>query len=197
MMHVCRRTLGQAYRRETGFTIIELMVVILVSAVLVAFASPLFLDVRERSVVRGASGDLVAAVTQAKLEAAKRNNDVTVSVRGSGAAWCVGLQVGQTGCNCLTSTCDIDQIKTSQLNGARLLAAADFNASGGAGTGSTDFTIDPRLGMLLGLGSGGTLVLRSPSDRWDYRVQFNLSSTAQTRLCSPSGARTLSEYPSC
>lgn len=174
-----------------------MMIAILVAAILVALAAPTYIDVRERSIVRGAVGDLVAAVTQAKLEAAKRNDSVTVSVRGGpGAAWCIGLQKGATGCDCLTATCDVDQVNTVALNGARLLTAADFNSSGG-GPGSTDFTIDPRMGMLLNLGSGGTLVVRSPSDNWDFRVQFNLSSTAQTSLCTPSGGRALSDYASC
>jgi prepilin-type N-terminal cleavage/methylation domain-containing protein len=182
--------------RNRGFTIVELMVTLAVAAILVALAVPTYRDVRERSIVRGASGDLVALVTQAKFEAAKRNDYVTMSVRGSGSSWCIGLQIGTTGCDCSTDTCNITQVNTSELNGARLLAAADFNDPGG-GKGTTDVTIDPRLGMLKDLGTGGSIVVRSPSDNWDFRVQFNLSSAAKTNLCSPSGGRSLSDYPSC
>lgn len=184
--------------RIGGFTVIELMITILVAAVLIALAAPLYKEVRERSIVLGATGDLAAAFQQAKLEAAKRNDFVTVSVRGpAGAAWCIGVQSGATGCNCLNTTCDINQVNATQLNGARLLAAADFNIPSGGGAGSTDVTIDPRLGMIRNLGSGGSLVVRSPSDNWDFRLQFNLSSTAQTSLCSPTGGRPLSENSSC
>ena len=43
----------------------------------------------------GASADLAAAFQQAKLEAAKRNDFVTVSVHGlAGAAWCIGWSRG-------------------------------------------------------------------------------------------------------
>lgn len=181
--------------RHRGFTVVELMVTLGVSAVLVALAAPLYKEVRERSIVRGASGDLVAAFQQAKLEAAKRNDYVTVSVRGSGSAWCVGLQTGATGCDCLNATCTVTQVNADALNGARLKDAADFNDTGGGG--STDVTIDPRLGMIRNLGSGGSLIVRSPSDAWDFRVQFNLSSAAQTNLCSPAVGRPLSEYAKC
>jgi len=186
--------------RHSGFTVVELMVTILVSAVLVALAAPLYKEVRERSIVRGATGDLIAAFQQAKLEAAKRNDYVTVSVHGSGSAWCIGVQTGATGCDCLATTCTVTQVNADSLNGARLLAAADFNDTGGGG--STDVTIDPRLGMIRDfatgtLGTGGSLVLASPSTAWDFRVQFNLSSAAQTNLCSPSAGRPLTEYAKC
>lgn len=176
---------------QFGFSLIELMIVLAVAVIFVVMAAPMYVDFRERSVVRGAAGDLVAMTQRAKLEAAKRNNFVTVSVRGSGSAWCIGLQTTSTGCDCLSATCDIDQINTVSLNGARLLSAASFNG------GSTDFSIDPRLGMLSGLAAGGSLVIQSPSNRWDYRLQFNLTSTAQTNLCSPAGGRALSDYASC
>lgn len=182
---------------QSGFTLVELLVTIAVVTIFAVLAVPMFVDVRERAIVRGAAGDLVTAVARARFEAAKRNDYVTVSVRGSGSAWCIGLQAGTTGCDCASTTCNIDQVSTSQLNGARLLSAANFNASSG-GSGSTDFSIDPRMIMLQNLAPGGSLVVRSPSDTWDYRVQFNLSSTAKTQLCSPSGAKhVLSDYPSC
>ncbi len=179
--------------RQWGFTLVELMVTLAVVVIFALMAAPLFVEMRERSIVRGAAGDLVAAVAQAKFEAAKRNSFVTVSIRGSGSAWCIGVQTTATGCNCLNSTCDISQFNTSDLNRAKLLAPASFNSAA-----TTDFTIDPRLGMLRNLDTGGTLVVRSPSDTWDYRLQFNLSPTAQTKLCTPTGGKhALSDYPSC
>jgi type IV fimbrial biogenesis protein FimT len=196
-MHFAQSGIYLRGARRNGFTIVELMITIAVAAVFVALAAPAYIETRQRSIVRGAAAALVGAVTQAKMEAAKRNDFVTVSVRGSVSAWCIGLQAGATGCDCLSATCDIDQVGTANLDGARLLAAADFNDAGGGGGGSTDVTIDPRLGMLRNLDTGGALVLRAPSDNWDFRVQFNLSSTAQTKLCTPTGGRKLSDVPPC
>jgi type IV fimbrial biogenesis protein FimT len=177
----------------SGFSLIELLVTISVVAIMLGLAVPTFSDVREKSIVRGAAGDLLALVTQAKLEAAKRNDFVTVSVRGSGSSWCVGLQTGLTGCNCANTTCNVSQLGATAYNGARLLAAANFG-----GTPTTDFSIDPRMGMLRGMTGGGSLVVRSPSDGWDYRVQFTVTATAQASLCAPTGGKhSLSDYPPC
>lgn len=201
-MSFCRNRRAASQRSAGGFTLIELMITVVISVVLLVMAVRLFTDVREKAIVRGAVGSLAAMGQRAKLEAAKRNNFVTVSVRGSGSAWCIGLQTTAVGCDCLSSTtCDIDQVSTKMLNGARLLAAANFaggsvDSSGTAVT--TDFTIDPRLGMLNGLPAGGSVTVLSPSANWDYRVTFNLSSTAQVQLCQPTGGgHTLSDYPSC
>ena len=184
-------------RVARGFTLIELMVTVAITVVLLVLVARSFTEFREKAIVRGAAGDLMALVAQAKLEAAKRNDFVTVSVRGSGSAWCIGLQKGITGCDCTSTTlCDISQLSTGSFNGAKLDAAANFG-----GSPATDFSIDPRVGMLRNLSGGGSVLLRSPSDRWDYRVQFNLTATAQTNLCAPTGGSAgkhkLSDYPSC
>ena len=176
-----------------GFTLIELMITLAIALILTVMAASLFIDVRERTIARGAADSLVSAVAQAKLEAARRNDFITVSVRGSGNAWCIGLQSGTTGCDCTSATCNVTQVSTGDLSGARLLAAADFGT-----TPATDFSIDPRLGMLKNLTGGGSIIVQSARDSWDYRVRFTVTSTAQTQLCVPTGGKhVLSSYPSC
>ena len=69
---------------------------------------------------------------------------------------------------------------------------ADFNIPSGGGAGSTDVTIDPRLGMIkdnlrLPRRLAGPALTQWTA--WDFRLQFNLSSSAQTSLCSPTGGR--------
>ena len=114
-----------------GFTLIELMITLAIALILTVMAASLFIDVRERTIARGAADSLVSAVAQAKLEAARRNDFITVSVRGSGNAWCIGLQSGTTGCDCTSATCNVTQVSTGDLSGARLLAAADFGTDAG------------------------------------------------------------------
>jgi prepilin-type N-terminal cleavage/methylation domain-containing protein len=182
------------HRNSSGFTLVELVIALLIAAILVAMAAPAYVDLRERTIVRGAADNLVSSVAQAKLEAARRNDYITVSVRGSGNTWCIGLQSGTTGCDCTSATCNVTQVNTIDLSGAKLLAAANFATTPTA----TDFSIDPHLGMLRNLAGGGSVTLRSPTDSWDYRVQFNLSATGQTQLCVPTGGKhVLSSYPSC
>ena len=52
--------------REEGFTLIELMVVVLIIAILIAIAIPTFLGARERAQDRGAQSSLRNALTAAK-----------------------------------------------------------------------------------------------------------------------------------
>lgn len=54
-------------QREDGFTLIELMVVVLIIAILIAIAIPTFLGARERAQDKGAQSDLRNALTAAKV----------------------------------------------------------------------------------------------------------------------------------
>ena len=53
--------------REDGFTLIELMVVVLIIAILLAIAIPTFLGARQRAQDRAAQSDLRNALTAAKV----------------------------------------------------------------------------------------------------------------------------------
>ena len=54
-------------RDDKGFTLIELMVVVLIIAILIAIAIPTFLGARERAQDRGAQSNLRNALTAAKV----------------------------------------------------------------------------------------------------------------------------------
>lgn len=63
MLDTLRRRLG---KNEEGFTLIELMVVVLIIAILIAIAIPTFLGAQNRARDRGAQSDLRNALTAAK-----------------------------------------------------------------------------------------------------------------------------------
>ena len=63
MLEAMRKRLG---RDEEGFTLIELMVVVLIIAILVAIAVPTFLGARKKAQDRGAQSNLRNALTAAK-----------------------------------------------------------------------------------------------------------------------------------
>lgn len=54
-------------RRDEGFTLVELMVVVLIIAILIAIAIPTFLGARERAQDRAVQSDLRNALTAAKV----------------------------------------------------------------------------------------------------------------------------------
>src|SRR3954462_4343507 len=56
-------------KEDEGFTLIELMVVVLIIAILIAIAIPTFLGAQDRARDRGAQSDLRNALTAAKTVA--------------------------------------------------------------------------------------------------------------------------------
>lgn len=83
-----------AIRRYTeGFTLLELMTVILVVAVGVVLALPSFREITLRSTTTAIGNDLVGAFAQARAEAVKRGVFVAVVAKSGGSEWSSGWDV--------------------------------------------------------------------------------------------------------
>lgn len=194
-----------------GFSLVELMITIAVLAIFVAIAAPTFEDLRERSAVRGASEGFVGLLAQARFESARRNQPVSVAIARDGDNWCAGAVLGAaTGCDCFAKNpaaptyCALGQFPAQDNNDARsgrdqaiegnrrtrLLADPDFNGDG-------VLTFDPKLGMLTDIADAGTIVLRSPSNAYDFRLAMTISPAGRTWSCVPAGARPLPGYKAC
>jgi len=82
-------------RSAPGFTIIELMIVMVIVGVMVALAGPNIRDLMIRIRVKAAASDLHSSLILARSEAIKRNN-VTQVVPVSAANWAQGWSVQTT-----------------------------------------------------------------------------------------------------
>lgn len=71
------------YRKQSGVTLIELLVTIGVVGVLMLIAVPSFQSYIGTQRLRSASSDIVAALNIARSEAVKRNTDITIEVADS------------------------------------------------------------------------------------------------------------------
>lgn len=69
---------------QRGFTLVELLMVLLVTAVLLAVAAPSLASLRERMATLEAFHALTAALAQARMSAIERGHPVTVCPSGDG-----------------------------------------------------------------------------------------------------------------
>lgn len=79
-------------RRSAGFTLVEMMAVVSIMAIMLAFAVPGMRDLLEAQRLRSVTFDLVADLTLARNEALKRGAGVTVAPLGDGD-WSGGWRV--------------------------------------------------------------------------------------------------------
>ena len=81
------------YRRQAGFTLAELLIVVAIIGILGAFAVPSFNNMMVNERIKSASFDVTAALTQARSEAIKQNGAVTITPTSGTAAWAGGWTV--------------------------------------------------------------------------------------------------------
>lgn len=182
-------------RAARGFTLVELMVSIAVLSILVVMAMPSFVEFRERIVVRGAGDQLVSAWANARLEALKRNQPVSVTIRNSGTNLCIGASTGTASCDCFTvNACNVSQYPQAQSDwsgvtmvGKPTLGPTDTDDIGLA-------VIDPKRGYLTNASDLGGASIQSPGGQ-KYRLRFHVDRWARAYLCAPTDSPlTLPDY---
>ncbi|NQZ52868.1 MAG: prepilin-type N-terminal cleavage/methylation domain-containing protein [Piscirickettsiaceae bacterium] len=168
-------------QKQKGFTLIELMVVVVILGVLVAIAFPSFVETLDRRKLKGAGDKLFADLLFAKTEAIKRNTPVRITFKGNGATWCYGI-AENVACDCTAADCVIDGVSkvvnqddysaAVSVDGTASFAADDANAF-------TSFT------PLRGAANAGNLQFSIASGA---ELRVVVSSFGRVRLCSDTGA---------
>lgn len=81
--------------RQTGFSLVEMMVVVAILVILTSMGLPAYRNMIEVQRARDAASDLHASLTLARSEALKRNTSVTITP--TGGDWAQGWQIDNPG----------------------------------------------------------------------------------------------------
>lgn len=191
-----------------GFTLIELMVTVGVMLILLMIAMPSFEGLRQRSAIRGSAEQVLGFWNQARLEAAKRNALVKVSVSqsGGGAEFCLGAATtadpaDATACDCfetVTSDSDYCNVARFPADQSEWKGVTLSGVTLGGGTDLTDIepaVIESKRTNLVVAGDDGSISLLGPPGRFSYRVNLRVDRFGRAMLCeSTSATHHLSDY---
>ncbi len=84
---------------QSGFTLLELMITVIVLGIVVATAIPAFGDMFERQRLNGAARDMYGFLLHARNEAIKKSTDIHVTITQNEAGeWFVGMTDKATAC---------------------------------------------------------------------------------------------------
>ena len=83
--------------RETGFTLVELMVALAIVTIAVGLAMPSYLQWHAQSQLRQATSEIATQLTIARMAAMNRNRSVDVTVQSSGGAVHVSAVTSSSG----------------------------------------------------------------------------------------------------
>lgn len=179
--------------RSKGLTIIELLVVVIITAVLASIAMPSFTDLIRKKRVEGIAGELSTDIQLGRTEAVQRNQSVQLTL-GSGCyvvhalGSIVSSPVSTTSCSQGANSVigsGQTEIKTVQIPTD---AATILSPSAGS------ILFDPIRGTAT-ITSASTMTISSSVSSW--RLQVVLAAIGRSYVCSPSGAGYISGYPEC
>ena len=193
-------------RQTSGFTLIELVIVMVIVAIGVALAVPTFRAIFEKRQLTSATEQISAFMGFVQGEAIKRNEDVIVNIRRSDHdTWCIGATLGTTACDCTEDDdtqpdfCDIEDIPY-RLEHADVVSSPNFDlmhqmALNGSGTSNASFSYDPIRGTLLNL---ETINFQLHTDSREHQLEVEISPTGRVSICTaPEPKLPLKQYPTC
>jgi type IV fimbrial biogenesis protein FimT len=206
-------------RRQSGFTLVELMVTLAVLVILAMLAIPSYSDFYVKSRLRGATDDVVSLLNASRINSTKLQRQINVSINSS--SWCAGAVVEDgpvagsgaamalantpCACNCsaTTDTCLVDsseaRVCSSAYSGVTVTSVTnDIKYTSSAPNGG-GVTFNPKLGAVTDSSgnfpppSTPCLVLAAGK----YSTQITVSPLGQVLVCVPSTSTFIPGYPSC
>ena len=172
--------------RNSGFTMIEMMVVLVVAAVLATLVVPSFREMLARSRLEGVASEFFTDLQYTRSEAVARNANVGLVTGAAGTCYTIYQESNPAagGCNCAsTPAC---------TGGPTEIKTANFAGTGASATPNRTFLFEPVRGSLTG---GATTQADLSSSAGVGQLRAEVLAIGRVKTCSPSG--TIKGYPSC
>lgn len=166
--------------KSKGFTLVEMLVVVMVSAIGLMIALPTFTSTMNDLSLRSTTERLISDLTYARSEAVKNKTTMYIDIDDS-TNWCYGID-DDAGCDCsVADNCEINSV-------TKIIPSTNFTGTTITANGFTDddFEFDGIRGMS---DDSGSIVL----SRDGRSVTVTVGLTGQISACSDSIGR----YPDC
>lgn len=198
-------------RQSPGFTLIELVIVMVIVAIGVALAVPTFRDTIEKRQLTSSAEYIATFMSLSKSNAVKHNRDVIVNMRRTDLdTWCIGATLGSVACNCFetdpanTLFCDIEGV-AQRLDQAAVISNASYELMfqmnlNDTATANGNFIFDPVRGTLVDLDTVNIQMHTNEGSgaNKNYQLEVDILPTGRVSICTASGRkRLLRRYPEC
>jgi len=179
-------------KRVLGFTLIELMVTVAVIITLLVLALPSFFSMRQRAALRGAAEETASLWSQARFEAAKRNEMVKFGVFTSGTDYCIGAAItddadDEDPCDCFDATaCDVAKFPSDQGEWRSVTLSGTPTLGNGVGANKAVVVLDPKRSALTESADAGGITFNGPPGGSSYSLSLLIDQFGRGVLCEPS-----------
>jgi len=197
-----------------GFTLVELMITIVISAIALTLAVPSWENLVQRRQLTSAAEELASFLTYTQSQAIKSNQEITVTIKrnSGGTAWCVGAidedtkaANGLDHCECDAAVGDSTQCAIDGEVSRVLDANFEKFTMSGSQVGNTDsldfnFNFDPVRGLKVaddGTVDGNTHEVTLASANGHWSLQVDISVTGRVNVCNPDADMEVPGFDSC
>lgn len=181
---------------QKGVTLIELMIIVVITAILLALAVPAFTNTIDRQRLKSVTEVMLSDLELMKLESIKRNKSVFLSLRNDSSStgdWCYGLSEAAA-CDCKSTNCTIDGaskvVSYTDYKGTKILAPTTTSPT------PFSFTVEQIRGQVTLSAALTNNRIRLTSEK-GRELDIQVSTTGRFFICSPSGSATVFGYPTC